>query len=83
MSKSLGKALGKGKNGMKPPFVNIVPKDIEIELKDREIIFKETGSYTTLPTDTIVEAAGVLNKIGVDKIELINPRFTDNIPILG
>ncbi|MGI6775078.1 YcaO-like family protein [Acetomicrobium sp.] len=81
MSKSLGKALGKGKNGMKPPFVNIVPKDIEIELKDREIIFKETGSYTTLPTDTIVEAAGVLNKIGVDKIELINPRFTDNIPI--
>ena len=23
----------------------------------------------------------MLNKIGVDKIELINPRFTDNIPI--
>ena len=54
MSKSLGKALGKGKNGMKPPFVNIVPKDIEIELKDREIIFKETGSYTTLPTLSLI-----------------------------
>ncbi len=66
---------------MKLPIGNMLFKGIEIILKDKKIIYTETGSYTTLPSDTIVKATGVLNKIGVDKIELINLIFTDNIPI--
>ena len=74
-------AVAKGAVKMKPSIENIIPNDIEIELRDGEIIYSETGSYTTLPTDTIKKAEGVLQKIGVARVEQINPKFTDGVPI--
>ena len=66
---------------MKPSIKNTISNDIEIELKDRKIIYSETGSYTILPSDTIKKAEGVLQKIGVERVEQINPKFTDGVPI--
>lgn len=66
---------------MKPQIENAVPDNIEIELRDSEIIYSETGSYTILPSDTIKRVKGVLQKIGVDRVEQIAPEFTDGVPI--
>ncbi|HZK40172.1 MAG TPA: YcaO-like family protein [Atribacterota bacterium] len=66
---------------MKPSIKNTMPNNIEIELRDGEVVYSETGSYTTLPSDTIKKAEGVLQKIGVERVELINPKFTDGVPI--
>ena len=59
-----------------------VAKDYEkIELKDRKIFYKETGSYTISPQATIERAKPVLQKIGAVKVELIDTKFTDGVPI--
>lgn len=52
-----------------------------IDIRDGKIIYSETGSYTVLPSDSIKKAERVLQKIGVERIEQINPKFTDGIPI--
>ncbi len=66
---------------MKPQIENTIPDNIEIELRDREIIHVETGSHTILPSDTIRRAERTLQKIGVIAVEQIDRRFTDGIPI--
>jgi len=66
---------------MKPSIKNTIPNDIEIELRDGKVVYSETGSYTILPSDTIKKAEGVLEKIGVERVEQINPKFTDGVPI--
>ena len=52
-----------------------------MELKDANIFYKETGSYTIPPHATIEMAKQVLQKIGVAKVELIDTKFTDGVPI--
>jgi len=52
-----------------------------IDIRDGKIIYSETGSYIMLPSDTIKRAETVLQKIGVERIEQINPKFTDGVPI--
>ncbi len=52
-----------------------------IDIRDRKIIYSETGSYIMLPSDTIKRAEALLQKIGVERIEQINPKFTDGVPI--
>jgi ribosomal protein S12 methylthiotransferase accessory factor len=66
---------------MKPSIKDTIPNDIEIELRDGKVVYSETGSYTILPSDTIKKAEGVLQEIGVERVEQINPKFTDGVPI--
>lgn len=60
---------------------NTIPDDVEIELEDRKIIYSETGSYTTLPSETILRVQEILQRIGIVRIEMIDPRYTDGVPI--
>jgi len=66
---------------MKPQIENTIPDNIEIKFRDGKIIHSETGSYTILPPDTIITVEKVFQKIGVVKVEQVNPKFTDGVPI--
>ena len=66
---------------MKPHLEDTIPHNIEIKFRDGKIIHTETGSYTVLPPDTIITVEKVYEKIGVDKVEQVDPRFTDGVPI--
>jgi YcaO-like protein with predicted kinase domain len=59
----------------------MIPSNLSIELEDGKIIHTETGSYTVLPPDTIITAEEVFERIGVVRVEQINPNFTDGVPI--
>lgn len=60
----------------------MIPSNLSIELRDGKIIHTETGSYTVLPPDTIITAEEMFERIGVVRIEQINPNFTDGVPII-
>ena len=66
---------------MKTSIENTIPDDIEIQLRYGKIIYSETGSYTILPAKTIKKAEPVLPKIGVVRMEQIDLRYTDGVPI--
>ena len=59
-----------------------MPEEGRVTLQDREIIYRETGSYTLFPAQTVRNAERVLGKIGVDTVEQIDARYTDGIPIV-
>lgn len=59
----------------------MIPSDLSIELRGGKIIHTETGSYTVLPPDTIITVEEVFERIGVVRVEQINPNFTDGVPI--
>jgi len=52
-----------------------------MELSDRKIIYSETDSHVVPPSDTIRRAEGILQKIGVEKVEQIDPKYTDGVPV--
>ena len=66
---------------MRSSIEKTIPESIEIELKDQKIIYRETGSFTLLPSETVKKAERVLQKIGVDSIEQMDPKYTDGVPI--
>lgn len=58
-----------------------MPEDVEIRIGEEKIVYRETGVYTMLPTETIARVEPLLPAIGVEKIEEIDRRITDGIPI--
>lgn len=66
---------------MKSKFAKTMPSNIEIKFRDGKIIHTETGSYTVLPPATLITVEKVYEKIGIDKVEEVDPKFTDGVPI--
>ena len=68
-------------NDIKAENGNMIPSNLSIELRGGKIIHTETGSYTVLPPDTITTVEELFERIGVVRVEQINPNFTDGVPI--
>lgn len=62
-------------------MVSKIPSDMKLKLRNRRIVHSETGGRTVAPSEIIERTGKIFQKIGIDKTELINPKYTDNIPI--
>lgn len=52
-----------------------------MEIRSIKIVNGETGSRSLHPLNTLEKTSTILQKIGVEKVELIDLKYTDNIPI--
>ena len=66
---------------MKSQLAETIPANIAIKFRDGKIIHTETGSYTVLPPATLITVEKVYERIGVVKVEQVDPKFTDGVPI--
>ncbi|KJS12255.1 MAG: hypothetical protein VR67_03575 [Peptococcaceae bacterium BRH_c8a] len=58
-----------------------VTDKVGIALKSRMVCYRETGSYSILPAETVKRVSAVNQKIGINTVDLINPLYTDGVPI--
>ena len=52
-----------------------------MEIRSIRVVDSETGSRSLNPSTTLEKVNNILPKIGVEKVELIDLKYTDNIPI--
>ncbi len=50
-------------------------------MRETKIVYRETGVYSLHPSETITRVEPLLQRMGVVKVEEIDPRLTDGIPI--